>query len=190
MAEEIKEAGKNNEAEIKKVEPETSEKVGIYEILKLVSPGTSLRIALDDILRAGNGSLIVVMNDKIAEIIEGGFKVNCKFTHQRLSELSKMDGAVILSEDLKKILYANVLMIPDSSIPTNETGTRHKAAERSARQAGTIVIAVSERRKKITLYYSGLRYVLKNAEEILRRATETLQILESRERFMMIYLQI
>ncbi|MBU3913326.1 MAG: DNA integrity scanning diadenylate cyclase DisA [Nanoarchaeota archaeon] len=159
-------------------EIEIQHKIDIFDILKIVSPGTSLRIALDDILRAENGALIVVMNEKVSEILEGGFRVNCGFTPQRLTELSKMDGAVVLSEDLKKILYANVLMIPSPEIPTGETGTRHKAAERVAKQAGTLAIAVSERRKKITLYYSDINYVLRNAEEILRRATETLQILE------------
>lgn len=159
--------------------PEKKEEIlDIFEILKIVSPGTSLRIALDDVLRAEQGALIVVMNDKVASLMEGGFKVNCSFTPQRLTEFAKMDGAVVLSEDLKKILYVNVLMIPDPNIPTNETGTRHKAAERTAKQAGTLAIAVSERRKKITVYCSEMRYVLKNTEEILRRATETLQILE------------
>lgn len=153
-------------------------KVDLFDILKLVSPGTSLRVALDDILRAENGALIVVMNPDLEGLMEGGFKVDCKFTPQRLTELAKMDGAVILSEDLKRILFANVLLVPNPAILTDETGTRHKAAERTAKQAGTLAIAVSERRKKISVFCSETRYVLKNAEEILRRATETLQILE------------
>jgi diadenylate cyclase len=166
--------------EIKKeLEAEQQEaRIDIFEILKIVSPGTALRIALEDVLRADMGALVVVMNDKVEGLIEGGFKVNCKFTPQKLVELCKMDGAVILSEDLKKILYANVLMIPSPQIPTGETGTRHKAAERTAIQASTLVIAVSERRRKISLYYNEMKYVLRNAEEILRRATGTLQILE------------
>lgn len=176
MAEEQKLEEKNNKTEkfVEIIKPQ----IDLFEILKIVSPGTSLRVALDDILRAENGALIVVMNEKLEGLLEGGFKVNCAFTPQRLTELCKMDGAVVLSEDLKKILYSNVLLIPDPTIPTNETGTRHKAAERTAKQAGTLAIAVSERRKKITLYYSDIMYVLKNAEEVLRRATETLQILE------------
>jgi len=89
-----------------------------------------------------------------------------------------MDGAVVLSEDMKKILYANVLLIPDPKILTSETGTRHKAAEKTAKQANTLAIAVSERKNKVTLYYSDTKYVLKNTEEVLRRATENLQILE------------
>lgn len=178
MAEEINEGIQQKIIEEKKTEETQQPKLELFDILKLVSPGTSLRIAIDDILRAENGALVVVMNKEVEKILEGGFKVNCKFTPQRLTELAKMDGAVVLSEDLEKILYANVLLVPDASIPSNETGTRHKAAERTARQANTLAIAVSERRKKISLYYSDIRYVLRNAEEILRRATETLQILE------------
>lgn len=175
----VEETIKESENNVKgSVEEFKEKKVDLFEILKLVSPGTNLRVALDDVLRGEMGALVVVMNDKVEKILEGGFKVNCPFTFQKLTELSKMDGAVILSEDLKRILYANVLMIPDSGIPSSETGTRHKAAERTAKQARTLAIAVSERRKKITLYYEDIRYVLRDAEEILRRATETLQILE------------
>lgn len=153
-------------------------RIDIFDALKIISPGTSLRIAIDDIQRARTGALIVVVNEIVIPLLDGGFRVNCKFTPQKLAELCKMDGAVILSEDLKRILYANVLLIPDSSIMTSETGTRHKAAERTAKQADTLVIAVSERRNKVTVYYADARYVLRNAEEILRRATENLQILE------------
>lgn len=150
----------------------------LIDALKLVSPGTVLRTAIDDILRAEMGALIVMNSPDLKNIIEGGFKVNTKFTYQRIVELAKMDGAIILSSDLSKILLANVLLFPDIGIPTNETGTRHKAAERTARQADTLAIAISERRKKITIYHGKLRYILKHTEELLSRATETLQILE------------
>ncbi len=150
----------------------------LIESLKLVSPGTVLRTAIDDLLQAGMGALIVVNSPDLKNIIEGGFKVNTKLTHQRIVELAKMDGAIIISSDLSKILLANVLLFADINIPTNETGTRHKAAERTAKQVDTLAIAISERRKKITIYHGKLRYILKNTEELLSRATETLQILE------------
>lgn len=150
----------------------------LIEALKLVSPGTILRTAIDDLLQAGMGALIAINSPGLKGILEGGFKVNAKLTYQRIVELAKMDGAIILSSDLSKILYANVLLFPDISINTNETGTRHKAAERTARQAETLTIAISERRKKITIYYGKLSYILKHTEELLSRATETLQILE------------
>lgn len=151
------------------------------DVLKLFSPGTSIRTAIDDILRAGMGALIVIEKEGVANIIEGGFKVNTKFNPQRLVELAKMDGAIILSEDLKKILKVNTLLFPDITLPTKETGTRHKAAERTAKHIGTIVIAVSERKNKITLYYNDVRYELEKSSEILRRTAETLQILEKQK---------
>ncbi len=150
----------------------------LIDVLKMVSPGTVLRNAIDDLLQAGMGALIVIDSLELRNITEGGFRVNCKMTHQKIVELAKMDGAIILSGDLSRILSANVLLFPDINMPTNETGTRHKAAERTARQAGTLTIAISERRKKITVYHERLRYILKNTEELLSRATETLQILE------------
>ena len=124
------------------------------------------------------GALIVVDSPSLKKIIETGFKVNCKMTPQKIVELAKMDGAIILSSDLSKILYANVLLVPDVSINTSETGTRHKAGERTAKQAQTLVIAISERRKKISVYHGNMRYILQNKEELLSRATENLQILE------------
>jgi diadenylate cyclase len=89
-----------------------------------------------------------------------------------------MDGAIILSEDFKKILYANTLLVPNMAFNSIETGTRHQAAERTAKQINGLVIAVSERKSSISIYYGNTRYVLQNTHELLRRATETLQILE------------
>ena len=154
------------------------EKREFLEVLKIFSPGTSIRTALDDIMRAQMGALIVLEKDNLQSIMEGGFKINCRFTPQKLVELAKMDGAIILSKDIKKILYANTLMAPSAKVPTQETGTRHKAAERTAKQLGTVAIAVSERRNKITLYFKNESYFLEETSEVLRRAAETLQILE------------
>lgn len=151
------------------------------EILKILSPGTAMRAALDDIMRARMGALIVVDKEGLSIIIDGGFRINSKFSSQKLVELAKMDGAIVLSSDLKKILYSNVLLIPEGGLTTNETGTRHKTAERTARQFGTMVVAVSERRNKITLYWRDKKHVLESSSEILRRATETLQILEKQK---------
>jgi len=157
------------------------EKYDIVDLLKLFAPGTSIRASLEDLMRARMGALIVVDKGSLLSIVEGGFKVNSKFSQQKLVELAKMDGAIILSEDMKKILYVNTLLSPDIHINTKETGTRHKAAERTAKQMKTIVMAVSERKNKITLYWGGLRYELEESSEILRRATETLQILEKQK---------
>ena len=147
-------------------------------ILKRLSPGTGLREGLDDILRGKHGALIVIGNPAVANLFEGGFRVNCKFNSKRLAELAKMDGAIILSEDFKKILYANTFLVPDRTLSTIETGTRHQAAERTAKQINGLVIAVSERREKITVYYKNSKFSVQPSTELLRRATETLQILE------------
>jgi len=154
------------------------EESNLIDVLKIVSPGTVLRTAMDDILRAEMGALIVVDSPGLKETTDGGFDVDCELTSQRIVELAKMDGAIILSSDLDKIISANVLLVPDTRIPSIETGTRHKAAERTAIQSETLVIAISERRRRITLYHNDTRYILQNPQELLSRATETLQILE------------
>lgn len=153
-------------------------KEDITDILKIISPGTTLRSAVEGIQKAKTGGLLVAYNDFTENLFEGGFKINSRVTPQRLIELSKMDGAIILSKDLKKILHANVLLTPNNAIPSNETGTRHKAAERTAKQAETVVITVSQRRDEIALFYKNIKYVIRNTSDIIRRATEVLQILE------------
>ena len=151
----------------------------LINVLKLVAPGTSLRVSLDDILKAGLGGLIVIGDTpNIMNIINGGFELNCKFTPQKLIELCKMDGAIVLDGDARKIIYANTLLVPDFSIQTNETGTRHKAAERTAKQTNQIVIAISERKKHVTIYRGSFKYVLKSTAEVLDRAAETARMLE------------
>ena len=152
------------------------------DFLKLVSPGTSLRTVIDDIIRSDLGAMIIFDSTGLTQnIMEGGFRINSRFTSQKLFELCKMDGAIILSQDQKRILYANILINPDTNIRSIETGTRHKAAERTARQAHTFVIAISERRKKTTLYHGSSRYYLKSTEELIRNITSNLQILEKQK---------
>ncbi len=150
----------------------------LFEYLKKLSPGTPLRSVINDLIHSHLGALIVIDNPEVQKIIEGGFRVNCRFTPQRLFELCKMDGAIIISYDLKRILYANVLLIPDNSIYSSETGTRHKAGEKTAKQADTLVIAVSERKRKTTLYLGKLKYTLKTSSEIIRDLSTALQVLE------------
>ena len=152
----------------------------LIDFIKLVSPGTPLRKVINDLLRSGLGGLIIFNSQELQslKIFEGGFKINSRFTPEKLFELCKMDGGIILSNDIKRILYANVLMHPDNSLHTNETGTRHKASERTAKQANTFVIAVSERKKKTTLYYGASKYYLKTTDELLRNTSSTINILE------------
>ena len=162
------------------IENEVETDKSTLDYIKKVAPGTSIRRAIDNILSAGIGALIVFDNQKIYEenLLDGGFRLNCRFTPEKLFELSKMDGAIIVSSDLKRIMSANVLLTPKSNIPTNETGTRHQAAERCAKQGDTFVIAISERKKIISLYYKNSRYILKNSNDILSEISTNLQVLE------------
>lgn len=160
------------------IDLEVKKQLTKLDILKKLSSGTELRNSIDDIVKGKMGAIIVVVNQKVYDIFQGGFKVNCKFTGKRLVELAKMDGAIILSDDFKKILYANTLLIPDSNLSSFETGIRHQSAERTAKQTNTLVIAVSQRRSEITIFYGSYKYVLKPTEDLLRRTTENLQILE------------
>lgn len=149
------------------------------KFLKLVSPGISLGQGLKIILQAGTGGLIVVGDtEKVLSAIEGGFKVDCYLTPTSLAELAKMDGAIILSEDIKRILYANTQLVPDYLIPTGERGTRHRAAERMTKQTGCPVIAISQSRQTISLYQGDMKYVLKTLPELISKANQALQTLE------------
>lgn len=148
-------------------------------ILKLVAPGTPFREGLENVLRAKTGALIVVgYTSQIMDIVDGGFSINCDFSPAHLYELAKMDGALILSDDIKKILYANTQLIPDNSISSSETGIRHRTAERVAKQTGQLVISISQRRNIITLYQGNYRYSLKDIGVILTKANQAIQTLE------------
>lgn len=149
----------------------------ISTIKKLV-PGTPLREGLENILRAKMGVLVFVDNNQsLISIVDGGFSINCEYTPAGFYELGKMDGALILSADARHILYANAQLVPDSNITTTETGTRHRTAERVAKQTGGLVIAISQRRNLITMYLGNLRYTLKDITVILSRANQALQTL-------------
>lgn len=151
----------------------------ILEILRMVAPGTVLREGLDNILRAKTGALIVVSdNESVMEIADGGFKLNQNFTPASIYELSKMDGAIIVNKDLNKILMANVQLVPDHNIKTIETGTRHRTAERVAKQTNELVICISQRRGIITVFKGDFRYVINETSAVLLRANQTLEALE------------
>ena len=151
----------------------------IIEVLKTIAPGTPIREGLENILKAKTGGLIVIGDGKeVMDIADGGFRLDVEYTPARLYELAKMDGAIILSSDLKRIIRANVQLNPDFSISTRETGTRHKTAERVAKQSGELVISISERRGIITLFKGNFRYVINDTQSVLMRANQTLQALE------------
>ncbi|MCL5059015.1 MAG: DNA integrity scanning diadenylate cyclase DisA [Actinobacteria bacterium] len=151
----------------------------ILKVLKTVAPGTPLRDGLENILRAKTGALIVVSeSEEIKEISEGGFVVNADFTPSNLYELAKMDGAIILTPDFKKIIAANTQLVPNLSIPSSETGIRHRTAERVAKQTNCLAISISQRRGVITIYKGNIKYVLKDLGVILTKANQAVQTLE------------
>ncbi|MEK3883850.1 DNA integrity scanning diadenylate cyclase DisA [Paenibacillus sp. PL2-23] len=149
------------------------------QLLQIVAPGTPFREGLENVLRAKTGALIVVgYSPEVMEVVDGGFSINCDFSSNYLYELAKMDGAIIMSEDMRRILYANTQLIPNSSIPSIETGIRHRTAERVAKQTGKLVVSISQRRNVITLYQGNLRYSLKDMGVILTKANQAIQTLE------------
>ena len=151
----------------------------ILEILKCLAPGTVLREGLDNILKAKTGALIAVLNsEELSKIIDGGFNINEDFTPAAIYELAKMDGAIILSQDMKKILMANVQLVPDHKIKTSETGTRHRTAERTAKQTGALIICISQRRGIITVFKGDFRYVINDTSAVILRANQTIEALE------------
>lgn len=150
------------------------------DILKMIAPGTEIRQGLENILKSKTGALIVIGDSKeVLELVDGGFFIDVDYTSSRLYELAKMDGAIVLSSDLKKILYANAQLIPSSSIPTRETGTRHRTAERTARQTKELVISISQRRSIITIYKDNLRYVIEDTSKSITKANQALQTLDN-----------
>ena len=152
----------------------------ITEILKMIAPGTPIRDGLENILRAKTGALLLITDDSdvIKQVVDGGFSINEEYTSSRLYELAKMDGAIVLSGDLKRILFANAQLIPSREIETRETGTRHRTAERTAKQTGELVISISQRRNIITVFKGNNRYILEDTDVVLNKANQGVQTLE------------
>lgn len=148
--------------------------------LAAVAPGTELRDGLERILRGRTGALIVLGHDRVVEsICSGGFALDVEFSATRLRELAKMDGAVVVDRDATRILRAAVQLLPDPTIETTESGTRHRTAERVARQTGYPVVSVSQSMRIIALYVGDhRRYVLEGSDVIQSRANQALATLE------------
>ncbi|MDR3589442.1 MAG: DNA integrity scanning diadenylate cyclase DisA [Negativicutes bacterium] len=150
--------------------------------IRSLAPGTAFREGLENVLRAKMGALVVVGDSpKVLDAVDGGFAINSEFTPAAFYELAKMDGAIVLSSDTRRILYGNAQLVPHYSVPTSETGTRHRTAERMARQAGVLVLAISQRRNIITVYLGETKYTLTDITVLLGRANQALQTLEKYE---------
>jgi len=147
--------------------------------LAAVAPGTELRDGLERILRGRTGALIVLGTDRVIdEIATGGFPLDVEFSATRLRELAKMDGAIVCDRDVTKILRAATQLVPDASIETSESGTRHRTAERVAKQTGFPVVSVSQSMRIVALYVGGNRFVVEDSSAILSRGNQALQTLE------------
>ncbi|MDR0945268.1 MAG: DNA integrity scanning diadenylate cyclase DisA [Bifidobacteriaceae bacterium] len=144
-----------------------------------VAPGTELRDALDRVIRGRTGALFVLgYDDQVAAMCSGGFELDVEFSAPKLRELAKMDGAVVLDWEHQRIVRAGVQLLPDATIETQESGTRHRTADRVAKQSGFPVISVSQSMQIVALYVGGLRHVLQDTEELGSRAKQAVATLE------------
>jgi diadenylate cyclase len=148
--------------------------------LRQVAPGTPLRAGIDDIIRAQHGALLVIGDpNELAFLFSGGMRLDLPFSSQVLYELAKMDGAIILGSNTEKIVYANVQLMPDPAIPSSETGTRHRTAERVAKQTDALVISISQQRETVTIFVGDRRYQLGEISDMLARTNQALGTLET-----------
>jgi diadenylate cyclase len=145
-----------------------------------VAPGTELRQGIDDIIRSHEGALIVMGDpESLSFLYSGGMRLDLAFTGQALYELAKMDGAIIVKDNLSKIAYANVQLMPDPTISSDETGTRHRTAERVAKQTGALVISISQQRETVTVFIGDSRYQLDPIADVLAKTNQALATLET-----------
>ena len=159
--------------------PANEPEVQLREALSFVAPGTPLRDGLERILRGRTGALIMLGYEPALEALcTGGFTLDVEFSATRLRELAKMDGAIVVDRDCTRILRAAVHMMPDPTLPTEEAGTRHRTADRLARQTGFPVISVSQSMSIVAVYLGGRRHVLEDSASILSRANQALATLE------------
>ena len=152
--------------------------------LDVVAPGGALREGIDNIVHASTGALIVVAEPSdISHLLSGGIKLDIDYTPAMLYQVAKMDGAIVLNCEATKIIWANVQLMPDPTILSSETGTRHRTAERVSKQTDALVIAISQRRDVVSLYVEGTKYILQDIPAVLAKANQGLATLEKyRER--------
>jgi len=145
-----------------------------------VAPGTELRQAVDDVIRSHEGALIVVGDPhELAFLYSGGIRLDAPFRAQLLYELAKMDGAIIVDPAVRRLAWANVQLMPDPTIPSDETGTRHRTAERVAKQTGALVVSVSQQRETVTVFVGQGRYQLDPVADVLAKTNQALGTLET-----------
>ena len=147
--------------------------------LEMIAPGTALREGIDSILHAHTGGLIVIGEpEELSFLNSGGIKLDIDFTPALLYQVAKMDGAIILNANATKITMANVQLMPDPTILSHETGTRHRTAERVSKQTDALVIAISQRREVVAVYVDGTKYILEDIPVVLAKANQALATLD------------
>src|SRR5256714_8306364 len=152
----------------------------VLTAISRIAPGTQLRQGIDDIIRAREGALIVIGEPaELAFLFSGGIQLDAAFTPQLLYELAKMDGAIIVNTAIAKIAQANVQLMPDPTIPSNETGTRHRTAERVAKQTRALVVSISQQRETVTVFIGESRYQLDPIADVLAKTNQALATLET-----------
>jgi diadenylate cyclase len=151
----------------------------LVSALQMIAPGTLLRQSIENIVRARTGALLVFADeDEIKPIISGGIDINEALRPMILYELAKMDGAILLDRAGTRIIHANVQLMPDASIDSQETGTRHRTGERVAKQLGAVAISISAARDVVTIYVDHVRYIMDPIRVVLNKADQALQTLE------------
>ena len=151
----------------------------LVKALEMVAPGTALREGIDNILHARTGGLIVIGDpEELSFLFSGGIKLDIDYTPALLYQLAKMDGAIVLNGNATKIAMANVQLMPDPTILSLETGTRHRTAERVSKQTDALVIAISQRREVVSLYVDGAKYILEDIPVVLAKANQALATLD------------
>jgi diadenylate cyclase len=152
----------------------------LLEAIARVAPGTEMRAGIEDIIRAKEGALIVFGDpEALSFLYSGGIRLDQPFTQQLLYELAKMDGAIIVTEDQARLVYANVQLMPDPNIPSNETGTRHRTAERVAKQTGAMAVSISQQRATVTIFVGDARYPLEPIADVLAKTNQALNTLDT-----------
>jgi diadenylate cyclase len=152
----------------------------LLDAIRRVAPGTELRQGIDDIIRARSGALIVIGEPGELEFMfSGGMRLDLPFTPQLLYELAKMDGAIVVDSGLEKLAYANVQLMPDPAIPSAETGTRHRTAERVAKQTGALVISISQQRETVSIFVGHLRHQLDSIADVLAKTNQAVATVET-----------
>jgi diadenylate cyclase len=165
---------------------------GLLQAIEKMAPGTELRQAVDDVIRSHEGALIVIGDPHgLAFLYSGGIRLDAPFRPQLLYELAKMDGAIIVDPAVKRLAWANVQLMPDPTIPSDETGTRHRTAERVAKQTGALVVSVSQQRETVTVFVGPSRYQLDPVADVLAKTNQALGTLDTyRQRLEQVLLRL